>query len=106
MGWWEGSWKGRGLERREQGRNRKCSGDWEGGGRKDRYGFREEYISTMEVSLGFTRDLIVNGIPGPRRDPQISSEQRRGCLNWPWPITILMNILLITIDPSSGNGWR
>ena len=41
------------------------------GGRKDRYGFREEYISTMEVSLGFTRDLTVNGIPGPRRDPQI-----------------------------------
>ena len=71
MGSWEGSWKGRGLERREQGRNGECSGDWEGGGRKDRYGFREEYISTMEVSLGFTRDLTVNGIPGPRRDPQI-----------------------------------
>ena len=46
-------------------------GDREGGGRKDRYGIREEYISTKGVSLGFTRDLIINGIPGPRRDPQI-----------------------------------
>ena len=42
-----------------------------GGGRKDGYGIREEYISTEGVILGFTRDLIINGIPGPRRDPQI-----------------------------------
>ena len=42
-----------------------------GRGKKDGYGIREEYISIMEVSLGFTRDLIINGIPGPRRDPQI-----------------------------------
>ena len=35
-----------------------------------------------------------------------SGQQRRGCLNWPWPITILMNILHITIEPSSGDGWR
>ena len=42
-----------------------------GGGRKDGYGIREEYISTKGVILGFTRDLIINGIPGPRRDPQI-----------------------------------
>ena len=42
-----------------------------GGGRKDRYGIREEYTSTKGVSLGFTRDLIINEIPGPRRDPQI-----------------------------------
>ena len=34
------------------------------------------------------------------------SGQRRGCLNRPWPITILMKILLITIDPSSDDGWR
>ena len=46
-------------------------GDWEVGGRKDRYGIREEYISTKGVSLGFTRDVIINEIPGPRRDPQI-----------------------------------
>ena len=42
-----------------------------GGGKKDGYGIREEYISTKGVILGFTRDLIINGIPGPRRDPQI-----------------------------------
>ena len=42
-----------------------------GGGRKDGYGIREVYISTKGVILGFTRDLIINGIPGPRRDPQI-----------------------------------
>ena len=38
--------------------------------------------------------------------PRLFSGQRRGCLNRPWPVTILMNILLITIDPSSGVGWR
>ena len=27
-------------------------------------------------------------------------------MNRPWPITILMNILLITIDPSSAEGRR
>ena len=32
---------------------------------------REEYISTKGVILGFTGDLIIYGIPGPRRDPQI-----------------------------------
>ena len=42
-----------------------------GGGRKDGYGIREECISTKGVILGFVRDLIINGIPGPRRDPQI-----------------------------------
>ena len=38
--------------------------------------------------------------------PRLFSGQRRGCLNQPWPITILMNILFITIEPSSGDGWR
>ena len=42
-----------------------------GGGRKDGYGIREEYISTKAVFLVFTGDLIIYGIPGPRRDPQI-----------------------------------
>ena len=42
-----------------------------GGGRKEGYGIREEYISTKGVILGFTRDLTINRIPGPRRDPQI-----------------------------------
>ena len=36
----------------------------------------------------------------------LPGQQRKGCLNWPWPITILMNILHITIEPSSGDGWR
>ena len=43
---------------------------WEGG-RKDGYGISEVYISTKGVILGFTRDLIIEGIPSPRRDPQI-----------------------------------
>ena len=38
--------------------------------------------------------------------PRLFSGQRRGCLNRPWPITILMKILLITIDPSSDDEWR
>ena len=42
-----------------------------GGGRKDGYGIREEYISTKGVILGFTGDLIIYGILSPRRDPQI-----------------------------------
>ena len=45
------------------------TGMW--GGRKDGYGIREEYISTKGFILGFTGDLIIYGIPGPRRDPQI-----------------------------------
>ena len=57
--------KGVGEEWRKLGRP-----GW-GEGRKDEYGIREEYISTKGVILGFTRDLIINGIPGPRRDPQI-----------------------------------
>ena len=36
--------------------------DWDGGGRKDGYEIREEYISTKGVILGFTGDLIINGI--------------------------------------------
>ena len=42
-----------------------------GGGRMDIYGIREVYTSTKGVILGFTRDLSIKGIPGPRRDPQI-----------------------------------
>ena len=38
--------------------------------------------------------------------PRLFSRQRRRCLNRPWPITILMKILLITIDPSSDDGWQ
>ena len=42
-----------------------------GGGRKDGYGSREVYISTKGAILGFTRELILEEYPGPRRDPQI-----------------------------------
>ena len=52
-----------------------------GGGRKDGYGIREEYISTKGAILGFVRDLILEGVPGPRRDPQIvpwAAEEREG----------------------------
>ena len=41
------------------------------GWRKDGYGSREVYISTKKATLGFARDLILEGFPGPRGDPQI-----------------------------------
>ena len=53
-------------------------GTGKGGGMKDRYGIREEYISTKGVSLGFTRDLIINGITGPRRSPDCSLDRSEG----------------------------
>ena len=46
-------------------------GNGMGGGRKDEYGSREVYISTKGAILGFARDLILEGIPGPRRGPRI-----------------------------------
>ena len=48
------------------------------GGRKDGYGIREEYISTKGVILGFTGDLIINGITGPRKSPDCSLDRREG----------------------------
>ena len=41
------------------------------GWRNDGYGGREVYISTKGAILGFTRNLILEGFPGTRRDPQI-----------------------------------
>ena len=49
-----------------------------GGGRKDGYEIREEYISTKGVILGFTGDLIINGITGPRKSPDCSLDRREG----------------------------
>ena len=46
-------------------------GNGSGGGRKDGYRSREVYISTKGAILGFARDLILEGFPGPRRGPQI-----------------------------------
>ena len=61
-----GRWLGRG----ERGRIGDGLGKW-GGGRKDGYGSREVYISTKGAILGYARDLILEGFPGPRRGPQI-----------------------------------
>ena len=66
-----GGSKGRWLERRKKGRMGDSLGEWEGGGRKDEYGSREVYFSTKGAILGFSRDLILEGFPGPRRGPQI-----------------------------------
>ena len=71
------------------------------------YGSREVNISTKGAILGFARDLILEGFPGTRRDPQIvpwTAEERGSELALAH--TILMNILHITIKPSSGDGWR
>ena len=63
-------------------------------GGEDEYGIREEYISTKRVILGFTGDLIIYGITGPRRDPQIVLWTEERVPESPWSITILMNICL------------
>ena len=77
-----------------------------GGGRKDGYGSREVYISTKGAILGFIGDLILEGVPGPRRDPQIVPWAAEERVHGPRPMAILMNILHVTIEPSSGYGWR
>ena len=66
-----GGSKGRWLERRERGRIGDDLGEWDGEGRKEGYGSREVYISTKGAVLRFSRDLILDGFPGPRRGPQI-----------------------------------
>ena len=66
------------MSERERVREKGVGEDWGkigglgwGGGRKDGYGIRQVYTSTKGIILGFTRDLIIKGIPGPRRDPQM-----------------------------------
>ena len=46
-------------------------GNRRGRGRKDGYGSWEVFISTKGAILGFARDLILEGFPGPRRGSQI-----------------------------------
>ena len=79
-----------------------------GMGGRDGYGSREVYIATKGAILRFARDLSPEGFPGVQGDdPSLFLEQqRKRCLNWSCPIATLMNILHITIEPSSGNGWR
>ena len=66
-----GGFKDRWLERREKRKIRDSLQEWNGGGRKDGSVSREVNISTNGVILGFARDLILEGFPGPRRGPQI-----------------------------------
>ena len=44
---------------------------WGEGGRMDMGSGKYIYTSTKGIILGSTRDLIIKGIPGPRRDPQM-----------------------------------
>ena len=76
--------------------------------RKSRYGSREVDILIKGATLGLARDLTLEGFPGVQGDvPSLFlGQRRRECLNWPYPIATLMNILHITIEPLSGDGWR
>ena len=78
------------------------------GWRKGGYGSREVDILIKGAILGLARDLTLEGFPGIQGDvPSLSLEQqKKGHLNWPCPIATLMNIFHITIEPSSGDGWR
>ena len=77
-------------------------------GMKGRNGSREVDILIKGTILGLARDLIIEGFPCVQGDvPSLFlGRQRRGYLNWPYPVATLMNILHITIEPSSGDGWR
>ena len=69
------------------------------------YGSREVNISTKGAILGFVRVLILEGVPGTRRDPQIvpwAAEERVHELAWSRNHTDEY----ITIEPSSGDEWR
>ena len=76
--------------------------------RKGGYGSREVDILIKGAILGLARDLTLEGFPGVQGDvPSLFlEEQRQGCLNRPCSIATLMNILHISIEPSSGDGWR
>ena len=96
------------FREKEEGEN---LGELEGmgwvGWRKGGYGGGEVNILIKGAILGFARDLSLEGFPGPSRGPQIvpwAAEERVPELAL--SIAILMNILHITIEPSSGDGWR
>ena len=80
--------------------------EWDGGGRKNGCGSGEVCISTKGAILGFARDLILEGFPVPRRGSYIvpwAAEERVPELALAHNHT---DILHITMEPSSGNGWR
>ena len=77
------------------------------GWRKGGYGSREVNISTKGAILGFARDLILEGFPGPKRGflgkiVPWAAEERLPELALAHNHTVLH----ITIEPSSGDGWR
>ena len=78
------------------------------GWRKGGYGSREVNILIKGAILGLARDWTLEGFPGVQGDvPSLFLEElRRGCLYWPYTIATLMNILHITIEPSSGDRRR
>ena len=63
--------RGDGRRERRGGGLGMAWGNGMGGGRKDGCGSREVCISTKGAILGFARDLILEGFPGPRRGSQI-----------------------------------
>ena len=76
------------------------------GWRKGGYGSRGVNILIKGAILGFVRDLSLEGFPGHRRGPQIvpcTAEERVPELALSHSHT---DILHITIEPSSGDGWR
>ena len=68
--------------------------------RKGGYGNQEVDILIKAAILGLARDFTLEGFPGFQGDvPSLFLvQQRRGCLNWLFPIVTLMNILHITIE--------
>ena len=109
-------WKiGGGVEVRGEGDREVRRDGWEELGGMGRLGWRYVgyrsrgvYILIKGAILGLARDLTLEGFPGVQGDvPSLFlGKQRRGYLNCPCPIATLMNILHITIEPSSGDGWR
>ena len=83
------------------------SGELEGmgwvGWRKGRYGIREVYTSTKGVILMVYKRLEYKGDPRSKeRSPDCSLDRREGALAH----NHTDEYLHITIEPSSGDGWR
>ena len=69
---WGGLLEGEKVRDKELGKEWESSVDRDvGEGGRMNMGSGEEYSSTKGVIFGITGDLIIYGIPGPRRDPQI-----------------------------------